>query len=173
MGIKDIVIVGMLSALLIAVQVILNFLPNIELVTLLIILFSLLFHRKALFIIITFVLLEGFIYGFSLWWINYCYVWFILYIITRLLKNEHSAFHWAMVAGIYGLSFGALCSIPYLFIGWFHGTFLTGIQSAFAYWITGIPFDITHGISNFFLALFLYKPLYYVLHNVKEKELLY
>jgi len=69
------------------------------------------------------------------------------------------------------LTFGALCSIPYLFMGWINGSFLTGIQSAMAYWITGIPFDILHGISNFFIMLFLFKPLYKNLNKVITKEI--
>jgi len=170
MRIKDIVIIGMLSALLIAVQVFLAFLPNIELVSLLIILFTLLLHKRTLFIIMTFILLEGFIYGFGLWWMNYLYIWFVLYFITRIFKKEQSPFHWACISGAFGLTFGALCSIPYLFMGWFNGSFQTGIHSAIAYWITGIPFDIAHGISNFFIVLFLFKPLYYILNNVITKE---
>lgn len=171
MRIKDIVIIGMLSALLIAVQVFLAFLPNIELVSLLIILFTLLLQKRTVFIIMTFILLEGFIYGFGLWWMNYLYIWFVLYFITRIFKKEQSPFHWAIISGAFGLSFGALCSIPYLFMGWFNGSFQTGIHSAIAYWITGIPFDIAHGISNFFIVLFLFKPLYYILNNVITKEI--
>lgn len=171
MRIKDIVLIGMLSALLIAIKEVLAFLPNIELVSLLIILFALLLHKKTLLIISIFVLLECFIYGFSLWLINYFYIWFILYFIVRIFKREQSPFHWAVISGVFGLTFGALCSIPYLFMGWFHGSFLTGIQSALAYWITGIPFDITHGISNFFITLFLFKPLYKNLNRVITKEI--
>lgn len=170
MRIKDIVTIGMLSALLIAVQVFLAFLPNVELVSLLIILFTLLLRKRTLLIIMTFILLEGFIYGFGLWWMNYLYIWFVLYFITRIFKKEQSPFFWAMIAGAFGLTFGALCSIPYLFMGWFNGSFQTGIHSAIAYWISGIPFDITHGISNFFIVLFLFKPLYYILNNVVTKE---
>jgi energy-coupling factor transport system substrate-specific component len=171
MRIKDIVIIGMLSSLLIAVQVILAFLPNIELVSLLIILFTLLYKRKALFIIFVFVLLEGFIYGFGLWWLNYIYIWFVLYFITRIFKKEQSPFFWAVISGIFGLTFGAICSILYLFMGWFNGNLITGFHSAIAYWITGIPFDIAHGISNFFIALFLFKPIYYVLNIVVTKDI--
>ena len=49
------------------------------------------------------------------------------------------------------------CSIPYLFIG--------GIHTAFAWWVSGIPFDMIHGVSNFVLMLVLYKPLRRVLEH--------
>jgi len=77
MKIKDIAIIAMLSAILITVQVTLGFLPNVELVSVLIILYTLVFGRKSLAIIYVFVTVEGFIYGFGLWWFNYLYVWTI------------------------------------------------------------------------------------------------
>ena len=48
-------------------------------------------------------------------------------------------------------------SIPYLFIG--------GIHTAVAWWVSGIPFDMIHGVSNFVLMLVLYKPLRRVLEH--------
>lgn len=74
---REIVIYGILSAVLLAAQVSLGFLPNIEIVTLLILVYTLVFRKKVFFIIYIFVFLEGLIYGFGLWWINYLYVWSI------------------------------------------------------------------------------------------------
>jgi hypothetical protein len=68
---KEIALMGILSALLIIGQVALGFLPNIEVVTLLVIAYTLVFGKKVFFIIYIFVLVEGLIYGFGLWWINY------------------------------------------------------------------------------------------------------
>jgi len=170
MRIKDIVIIGMLSALLISFQVGLAFLPNIELVSLLIIVYTIVLRKKAIYIISTFILLEGLFYGFGLWWINYLYIWFILFLITMVFRKEHSPFIWAIISGSFGLSFGALCSIPYIFIGSANGTFASGLQMAFAYWISGIPFDLTHGISNFVIALMLFKPLYVILNLLSNAD---
>ena len=72
---REIVTMGILSAILLAAQVSLGFLPNIELVTLLLIVYTLVLKKKVFFVIYVFVLLEGMIYGFGLWWINYLYVW--------------------------------------------------------------------------------------------------
>lgn len=148
---KDIVIIGLLSSILFSVQVGLAFLPNVELVTLLIILYTVTVREKTIYIISVFILLEGLFYGFGLWWINYLYIWFILFFITTVFRKERSSLLWAIISGAYGFLFGALCSIPYFFIG--------GFQTAFAYWISGIPFDLAHGFTNFLLALFLFKPL--------------
>ena len=161
MKIKDITLIGIMSAVLIAVQVTLSFLPNIELVSLLIIVYTLVFGRKALYIIYVFVAVEGVIYGIGLWWINYLYVWTILFIIVMLLRKQHSPYFWACISGFYGLTFGALCAIPNLF--------LSGIGSAISYWIAGIPYDILHAVGNFAVALLLFYPLYQVMNIINKK----
>ena len=79
---REIVTMGILSAILLAAQVSLGFLPNIELVTLLLIVYTLVLKKKVFFVIYVFVLLEGMIYGFGLWWINYLYVWSVQAVIT-------------------------------------------------------------------------------------------
>lgn len=169
MNLRDIPLIGMLSAILLTIQVTLAFLPNIELVSLLIIIYTLIFKQKTIYIITVFVFVQGLLYGFGLWWINYLYVWFILFIVAILFKKETSPVSWALISGFYGLAFGALCSIPYFFIGLSSGTIENGFHTAFAYWINGIPFDIVHGISNFFIALFLFKPIYKLLDYLYNK----
>ncbi len=162
MRIKDIAIIGMLSAILVALQVALSFLPNIELVSLCILLFTLVFRWKAFIITYVFVALEGLIYGIGLWWFNYLYVWAVLFILAMLLHRIKSTLFWAAISGAYGLSFGALCSIPYFITG--------GIPSGFAYWVQGIPFDLLHGAGNFVVALILFRPLYHILEKINHHQ---
>lgn len=146
---------GFLTAVVFAAQVAMGFLPNIELVTLLFILYTLVLGKKVFFIIYVFVFLEGIFYGFGLWWINYLYIWTVQSIITLLLRKQTSVIFWSIISGFYGITFGALCSIPYFFMG--------GIPSAFAYWVSGIIYDIPHCIGNVIICLLLFKPLYKVL----------
>ena len=84
----------MLTALLLVSQVALAFLPNIEVVSLLIIIYTLFFKRKTLYIIYLFALLEGLLYGFGTWWIMYLYVWTILWGIAMLLQNQYHQLSW-------------------------------------------------------------------------------
>ena len=67
------------------------------------------------------------------------------------MNKVKSPFIWAVMSGVFGLLFGMLCAIPYLIIG--------GPAMAIAYWVSGIPFDIAHCVSNFILCLILWKPL--------------
>jgi energy-coupling factor transport system substrate-specific component len=139
------------SALLVLAQIVLAGITNVELVSLLVILFTLKFGRNVLYSIYTFVLVEGLIYGFHLWWISYLYIWAILAAIVWLFRRMESPLGWAVLSGAFGLAFGALCAIPYLFAG--------GVHMAAAYWVSGIPFDLLHCAGNFLLCLLFWKPL--------------
>lgn len=158
---KDIVLIGMMSAILIIVQIALAFLPNIELVSLLIIIYTLIFGRKTIYIIYVFVALEGIFYGFGLWWFSYLYLWLILYFITIMFKKVTSSFYWAIISGFFGLSFGAFYTIVIIITA--------GPAAGLASWISGIPFDLPHCIGNFVLALVLFKPLYHVLNKANKQ----
>lgn len=156
---KDIALTGVMIAMLEAAKQALVFLPNVELVTLLVILYTLYFGKKTGYVIFAFVLFEGIWYGFGLWWLMYAYIWPFLALITYLFRKIDSVWFFSILAGMFGLFFGALCSIPYLFIG--------GPRSAFAWWIAGIPYDIIHCISNFVLCMVLFLPLRKVLKRLR------
>lgn len=170
MRIKDIVLIGMLGALLVTVQIGIAFIPNVELVSILMIIFTVTMRKKAIFIIAIFILLEGLFYGIGLWWINYLYIWYILFLISYLFRKERSPVIWGIISGSFGLSFGALCAIPYFFIGYANGSFSDGIHMVFAYWVSGIPFDLIHGVANFTVALILFKPLYLITSKLVNSD---
>lgn len=148
---------GVLTALLFTGQVIMSFLPNLEIVSLLIILYTIFFGKKVFWMIYGFVFLEGFLYGFGMWWFQYLYIWSILAVVVLLLRNNTSALFWSIISGFFGLSFGALCTLPYLITG--------GPAAAFSYWVSGLGFDLTHCIGNVVLCLVLFKPLYALLQK--------
>jgi energy-coupling factor transport system substrate-specific component len=157
---KRVALVGLLSAILLAAQLALSGLANIELVTLLITLFTLHFRRLTLYVIYVFVLVEGLLFGFGMWWIAYLYIWTILYVVVWLLRANTSVFVWVFVNGIFGLLFGALTALPY---------FITaGISGGVAYFIAGIPFDIVHCIGNICAAALLFRPLQRLLERTKR-----
>ena len=142
---------ALLAAILLCLQVALAPLPNIEVVSLLIVLYTLSFQWKALLIIYAFVLMEGLIYGFGLWFLNYLYVWTVLWGITMLLRHMRGTVGWIILLASYGLGFGFLCSLIYPFIG--------GFGLMVSYWISGIPFDLLHCAGNAAVAAVLFAPL--------------
>ncbi|WP_297427236.1 hypothetical protein [Clostridium sp.] len=142
---REIVLFGALGSFISASQLILSFIPNVEIVSLLIILFSLIFRRKALYIVYTFVFIMGIIYGFGVWWFGYVMLWPLLCIITftfsKFIEGEY--FKLALYSGIFGVLFGFFYAIPYAVFG--------GLNAGIAYWISGLQFDIIHGISNYLI----------------------
>lgn len=159
LSIRDIALIGMMTATLEVGKQALMFIPNIEIVSLLIIMYTLFFGKKTVYAIICFILLEGCLFGFGIWWVMYLYAWPLLSFLTWLFRKHASAAFFALLSGLFGLCFGGLCSIPYLFVG--------GPKMAFSWWIAGIPYDIVHCVGNFVLCFILYKPLRVVLTYAK------
>ncbi len=98
------------------------------------------YGAKAFYPAFGFALLEIALYGAGLWNLMYLYVWPIVVLAALPFRRSESRAFWAAIAGLHGLCFGALCAIPYFFIG--------GWQMAFSWWVSGIPYDVIHCVSN-------------------------
>ena len=155
------VLFGVLGALTFALQVVMGPLPNIEPVSLLVLLFGAVFGWKGLYPVYVFVVMEILFYGLGLWNINYLYIWAVPALAGVALRKMDGALVWALVSGVFGLAFGALCGIVDLFIG--------GWAYALTKWASGIPFDVLHCAGNFGIALILFKPLRGVLEKLHSR----
>lgn len=150
MGAKEIVVLALLGALLFCSTLALAGLANIEPASLLIMVYTVVLGKKALFPIYIFVGLECLIWGFNLWSVCYLYVWLILAIAAYALRRMESPVGWAVLSGAFGCGFGALCALAYLPVeGW---------SFALSWWVSGIPFDLLHCAGNFVMALVLFQP---------------
>ncbi len=167
-SIKDICLIGMMVAVIEVCKAALSFLPNIELTTFWLILFTLFFGRKIVLVVPVFILLEAFVYGFSDWVIMYLYIWPLLVLLTWIFRKQESVWFWSIFSGLFGLCFGVLCALTYVVFGMVDGGVLGGLQFGLAKWISGIPFDITHCIGNFVIMLLLYKPLRQLMDKMKK-----
>ena len=165
---QDIATAALMIAMIEVCKLVMQSLPNIEMTSFLIILFTLRFSRLTLYTIPAFILIEGLVYGFGLWWVMYLYAWPLLALVTLAFSRTDSAFFWAMVSGVFGLLFGLLCAIPYFFIGFAGGGPMQGLMQMLAWWVAGIPFDIIHGVSNFAIMLALYRPISNLLRRMPQ-----
>lgn len=170
-SIRDIAQIGLMVAVIEVSKAALSFLPNIELTSFWLIIFTLFFGCKIIAVVPVFILIEGTIYGMNLWWIMYLYIWPLLVLIAWLFRKNDSAFFWAIVSGVFGLCFGALCSIPYMVIGWSSGTFMSGLRAGFVWWVAGIPWDFVHCGGNFTLMLILYKPITLAMRKINSSNI--
>lgn len=219
--VKDIAVLGLLLGLMEAGKRMLDLLPNVEVITLLFILYALYLGKKAYLIAVAFTLLETSVFGLHTWVVMYLYMWPLLITIVLLyqsrkkaqlssethtkrdpdtifgqgpdtiaIPSQHStdsasghasakgstdpcsikntsdqdiilASHgfFCVLAAAFGLLFGALCTVPYFFIG--------GPSMAFTWWVAGIPYDLIHCVSNFLICLFLFRPLCHLFGRIR------
>lgn len=169
-GVKEIALIGMMTAVIEVSKLALTFLPNVELVTFWIMMFTLFFGPKVIYSIAVFILIEISIYGISTWVIMYAYIWPALALIVHLCRKWDSIWFFSILSGFYGLFFGAFCSIPYIAIGAVDGGIRSGLIMAFNWWVAGIPFDILHGIANFAVMFMLYVPVRGLLRKIKNSQ---
>ena len=169
-GIKDITLIGMMVAVIEVCKAALSFLPNIELTTFWLILFTLYFGRKILFVVPVFILIEGCIYGFGLWWVMYLYVWPLLIFLVWIFRKQESMVFYSILSAMFGFLFGFFCAIPYVVIGAADGGIRNGLYAGFTWWVAGIPWDIAHGIGNFVLMMVLYKPVQMLMNKLRINQ---
>lgn len=160
--VRDIALIGVMVAVIECCKFALAGIPNVELTSFWIILFTLFLGWRIFLAIPVFILVEGAVFGFGIWWVMYLYAWPLLAAVVLLLRKAiGGAVGWATVSGVFGLLFGALCAISYIPI--------SGISGAIAWWVAGIPWDILHGAANFVLMLVLYRPVRRVMELAGEK----
>ena len=157
---RDITIMALMVAIIEVSKVVLAQVPNVELTSFWVIMFTLYFGTRIFYVIPVFILIEGMMYGFNLWWIMYLYAWPMLALVVLLLRKLNTAWDWSFVSGMFGLLFGFLCAIPYIFT--------SGLAGAVAWWVAGIPWDLIHGIANFAIMLVLYKPMKLVMAKMQN-----
>lgn len=159
--VREICLFGILGAMTFGAKYVMSWMPNIEPVSLMVMLFAVTFGIKALFPIYLYVLLEVLFYGLGTWNFCYLYVWAVLAVLALILKNMTHPLGWAMLSGVFGLFFGALCGIVDIFIG--------GFGYALAKWVSGIPFDLAHCAGNFVIALLLFSPMRTLLDKLYKR----
>lgn len=160
--VKDMVVLSFLGVMLFLTKLALDPLPNIEPVSLLILVYTVVLGlRRTVYSIYIFVGLELMLRGVHIWTIGYFYVWLVLAALAWLFRRMESTLGWAVLSGAFGLSFGALCAIISIFIG--------GWQFALTWWLNGIPFDALHCAGNFAMALVLFRPCRVVLTRLSRQ----
>lgn len=157
----EIALFGVLGGLTFALQVAMSGLPNIEPVSLLVMVFAAVFGKKSLYAVYVYVVLDVLLFGIGIWNIYYLYIWAILAFAAILMRKCENPVAWAVLSGAFGLLFGAFCMPVDIFIG--------GIGYAAGRWVSGIPFDLLHCAGNFVIALVLFKPLRKLLEKLYQR----
>lgn len=148
---RELAVFAMLGAVMYASKIIMEFAPNIHLVGVFIVAFTVVYRKKALYPIYIYVLLTGMFSGFASWWIPYLYIWTALWGAVMLLPKT-------LPRGIRPFVYMAVCAAH----GFLYGTLYAPMQALLygmnftkmiAWIIAGLPWDFLHGVSNFFCGI--------------------
>ncbi|MBR4888866.1 MAG: hypothetical protein IKU17_06955 [Clostridia bacterium] len=145
------VLFAMLGTLMFCSKLIMEMLPNIHLLGMFTMLFTIVFRKKALLPIYIYVALTGVYAGFSMWWIPHLYLWTILWGITMVLPQKMpkaaACIVYPVVCALHGFAYGTLYApVQALFFGF-------NFQQMLAWIAAGLAFDVLHGVGNFFAGM--------------------
>ncbi len=165
--VKETAIFGMLGALMYASKLLMEIAPNIHLLGVFTIAFTVVYRKKALYPIYTYILLNGIFSGFATWWIPYLYLWFVLWGVTMLLPQKMPKkvrpFIYMIVNACHGFLFGTLYAPAQAIL------FGLSFDGMIAWIIAGLPFDVIHGTSNFFCGM-LIVPIITILQRLEQNN---
>lgn len=154
LSIREICLFGILAALMFISKIVMEALPNIHLLGMLTVTYTLVFRKKALISIYVYVLLNGLFSGFNAWWVPYLYIWTILWGATMLLpKNMPKAVAcvvYPVICALHGLFFGVLYAPVQALM------FNFTLEQTLAWIAAGFTFDIIHTVGNFTVGLLIY-----------------
>lgn len=134
-----------------ASKMIMEVAPNVHLLGVFTIAFTVVYRKKALYPIYVYVLLNGIFCGFATWWIPYLYLWTLLWGATMLLPKKIPAkvcpLVYMLLCAAHGFLFGTLYAPAQALL------YGLNFQKMIAWIIAGLPWDFVHGVSNFFCGI--------------------
>lgn len=148
-------------------KMIMEIAPNVHLLGVFTIAYTIVYRKKALYPIYIYVLLNGIFCGFATWWIPYLYVWTVLWGVTMLLPQKMpkkiAPIVYMVVCALHGFLFGILYAPSQALL---YGLNFKGMV---AWVIAGFPWDCIHGVSNFFCGM-LIVPIASILRRFEEAK---
>lgn len=164
---REMAVFAMLGTVMFCSKIIMEALPNIHLLGMLTMTYTVAFRKKALIPIYIYIMLNGLYAGFSLWWMPYLYIWTILWAVTMLLPRnmpkKAKCVVYPLVCALHGILFGILYSPAQALM------FGLNFEQMVAWIISGLPWDIIHGVGNFFAGLLIF-PLSELLKRLMKKS---
>lgn len=165
--IKEMTVFSMLGAIMYASKVIMEIAPNVHLLGAFIVAFTVVYRKKALYPIYVYVLLTGLFNGFNAWWLPYVYIWTVLWAVVMLLPKKlpkmWQPIIYMSVSAMHGFLYGVLYApVQALVYG-------LNLEGTLAWIATGLPWDMIHGVSNFFCGI-LIVPIISVLRLAEKSQ---
>ena len=109
---KDIIILSLIAALMTVSDFAMEALPNVHLVGVFTVIATAVYRKYALLSICVYVLIQGVIGGFNLWWIPYLYVWTILWgavmLVPKKIPDKYKYMICVGLCALHGFLFGVI-----------------------------------------------------------------
>ena len=139
-------LLAMLAAVMFVSKKVMEILPNIHLVGMLTICYTVVFRSRALIPIYIYVLLDGAFLGFSPYWMPNLYAWTVLWALAMLIPKKTpkkaAAVIYPALCAFHGLIFGALNAPVWAIL---HGF---DLRETVTWMLSGLTFDILHLVGN-------------------------
>ncbi len=166
-SVYEMCIFSMLGAVMFASKILMEAFPNIHLLGVLTVVYTVVYRGKALIPIYLYVMLNGLFAGFNFWWLPYTYIWTLLWgaimLLPRKMPRKVSIIVYSAVCSIHGFLYGILYAPAQSLM------FGLNFEETVAWVIAGIPFDVIHGVSNLALG-FLIVPLSESLYKISKRK---
>ncbi len=163
---KDIVVLALLSALMCVGDFAMEWLPNIHLVGVLIVVTTIVYRNYALLPIYVYVLIQGIVGGFGPWWTGYTYVWTVLWtaimLVPKRLNEKIKYILYIVLCTLHGFLFGMLYApVQAIMFG-------LDFEGVIAWIVAGLYFDLIHGLGNLVLGALLIYPMVKILRQTNR-----
>lgn len=150
--VRETALFGMFGALMFLTKYLMQAIPNIHLLAMFIAAFTIVYRWKALIPLYVYVLIDGIVGGFAMWWIPYLYIWLTIWaavmLVSPILERKQVSAKkqtviYMLLCALHGLTFGMMYApVQALAYGLSFKAMLTWI-------VAGLWFDAIHGAGNF------------------------
>ncbi|MCL2508952.1 MAG: hypothetical protein FWF05_07235 [Oscillospiraceae bacterium] len=161
---------AMLGSLMFLTKYLMQAIPNIHLLAMFIAAFTIVYRAKALIPLYVYVLIDGIVGGFAMWWLPYLYIWLTLWgavmlaapaMERRKVSAKKQTVIYMLLCALHGLTFGTMYApMQALMYG-------LSFKATIAWIVAGLGFDLAHGVGDFFAGALVF-PLAGLLRRLRK-----
>ena len=157
---------AMFGVLMFCSKLLMEAVPNVHPLAMFTVLLTVVYRKKALIPVYLYLFLNGLYAGFAVWWLPYLYLWTILWgaamLLPQNMPSKVASVVYPSVCFLHGILFGTLYAPAQAIF--FHFTW----KQTLAWIVSGLPFDVIHGLGNLAAGLLVY-PLIPLLRRLNRR----
>lgn len=163
--VREITVFAMLGALLFGSKMLLEAVPNIHPLTMLIMVYTLVYRKKAIFPLLVYLVLDTVKWGFATmipYWYIFPLVWLCTLAIPKAVSGVRLQIVCTVICTLFGLLFGVL------YAPWQAFLWKLDLPKTLTWIAAGFYFDLLHAAGNF-AASFLTLPLVKLVNRINQQ----